>query len=132
MLDELLQLVYDRNPYQMKYLQTAMDDITEKEVQKLENLINFYTEQGDTLENIANKYLNLIDVLMEEQKHFLENGDYRFSSFKEVEDLYQTSLYMDSYMVWLGLSTYLWYIHRGMMRFFLEQCRQLTKGGGGF
>lgn len=84
MLDELLKVISERNPYQAKYLKTSLGDISKKEMQKLENLIKFYIEQGDTIDEIANKYLNLINILMEEQKYFLEKGKYRFSLFKEV------------------------------------------------
>ncbi len=129
MLEEFLSNIAERNPYQVKYLQTAMKDITVKELQKLENIFNFYIKQGDNIESVTNKYLNLIDFIMEDQKYFLENGHYRYSSFKDVEELYKTSSYMESYVVGLGLSTYLWHVHRGMMRFFFEHCKRLTKGG---
>jgi 2-polyprenyl-3-methyl-5-hydroxy-6-metoxy-1,4-benzoquinol methylase len=118
-LQEFLDYINRKNVLQSKYLNTSLSNITPEEKVKLEHLLNFYMIRGNnTVEQISDKYLNLITVLVDEQRYFVEWGKYRFSTFNEVENYYKDSHFMDNYTVALGLSTYLWLVHRELMRLF--------------
>jgi SAM-dependent methyltransferase len=118
-LQEFLDFVARKNALQAKYLDISLSKITHEEAEKLESLLHFYIMHGNnTVEQISDKYLNFITALVEEQRYFVEWGKYRFSSFAEVENYYNNSDAMDSYTVALGLSTYLWHVHRELMRLF--------------
>jgi 2-polyprenyl-3-methyl-5-hydroxy-6-metoxy-1,4-benzoquinol methylase len=120
-LQEFLDFINQKNVLQDKYLNNSLSDITPEEKEKLENLLNFYAlREGSSVEQIADKYLNLITSLVEEHRYFIEWSKYRFSTFAEVENYYKDFDYMDSYTVGLGLSTYLWRVHRELMRIFCD------------
>ncbi|GAP71796.1 methyltransferase type 12 domain [Candidatus Symbiothrix dinenymphae] len=118
-LQDFLDIEGQKNVIQAKFLETSLSEITPEEIVKFNNLLHFYMQRGNnTLEQIVDKYLNLVSFIMEDQRYFVEYGKYRFSTFAEVENYYKDFNYMDSYTVGLGLSTYLWPVHREMMRLF--------------
>jgi len=118
-LQEFLDIVSEKNVFQAKYLDNSLSDIMPEEVDKLENLLDFYVlRECCSLEGIVDKYLNHIASLVEEQRYFVEFGKYRYSTFDEVENYYKKSDSMSDYTVALGLSTYLWNLHRQLYRLF--------------
>jgi 2-polyprenyl-3-methyl-5-hydroxy-6-metoxy-1,4-benzoquinol methylase len=120
-LQEFLEFVEQKNILHAKFLKTSLSDITDKEIIKFESLLRFYMQMGnDTLEQIVDKYLHKISFIMEEQLYFFQHNKYRFSTYSEVENYYKDPAYMDSYTIGLGLSTYLWRVHREVMRFFVK------------
>jgi hypothetical protein len=131
-LQEFLDIVGQKNVFQAKYLDTSLADITSAEKAKLEHLLNFYAlRENSAVEQIADKYLSHITSLVEEQRYFVEYGKYRCSTFAEVESYYKDSDYMDNYTVALGLSTYLWRLHRELNRLFHNSLIINNLGGGG-
>ena len=123
-LQEFIDIINTKNVFQSKYLDNSLSDIRPEEVIKFENLLNFYIlREQSSIEEIVNKYLSHISSLVEEQRYFVEFGKYRFSTFAEVENYYNDSDYMDNYTVSLGLSTYLWRLHRELNRMFLNYCK---------
>jgi len=128
-LQEFLDNIAEKNVFQAKYLDNSLSDITPEEIEKLEKLLDFYVlREQSSLEKIADRYLNLISSLVEEQKYFVEFGKYRHSTFAEVENYYKDSDCMGDYTVGLGLSVYLWRMHRQLSRLF-DKALTLSKGG---
>jgi len=118
-LQEFLNIISEKNVFQAKYLDNSLSDITPDEIEKLENLLKFYViREQSSLEGIVDKYLNHIASLVEEQRYFVEFGKYRHSTFAEVENFYDKYENMSDYEAALGLSTYLWNIHRQLYRLF--------------
>jgi hypothetical protein len=131
-LQEFLDIVAQKNMFQTKYLNNSLSDITVDEVAQFENLLNFYMLRNNSaIEQIVDHYLDLIFCLVEEQRYFVEYGKYRFSTFAEVENYYKDSIYMNSYSVGLGLSTYLWRLHRELKRLFDKYLNISNMTGGG-
>ena len=127
-LQNFLDIVAKKNVFQSKYLDNSLSDITSDEIIKLENLLNFYIlREQCSIEEITDKYLNHIFSLVEEQRYFVEFGRYRFSTYTEVENYYKDSDYMSNYTVALGLSTYLWRLHRDLNRLFVTLCKSIGK-----
>ena len=120
-LQDFLDIVAEKNIFQSKYLDNSLSDVMPEETVKLENLLNFYAiREQSSIEEIADKYLSLIASLVEEQRYFVEFEKYRFSTFNEVENYYKDTGYMSNYTVALGLSTYLWRIHRELNKLFCK------------
>jgi 2-polyprenyl-3-methyl-5-hydroxy-6-metoxy-1,4-benzoquinol methylase len=130
-LREFLDIVKTKNMFQAKFLADSLADITGEEIAGFENLLNFYVRRGNTLEQVVDKYLNKVEFIMEEQRYFVENGKYRFSTFAEVESYYGDSNYMDSYTIGLGLSTYLWRVHRELRKLFVKSLNMAAANGTG-
>lgn len=128
MINEFLRYISLKNVFQEKYLIQSMDEIRKEEYIKLNNLLKFYTQKY-TVEEIADAYLNWIQVLMQEQKYFSENLCYRNKKLTDIKHLYDDNNYMKNYIIGLGLSTYLWNLHRDMMRFFVVKMKELPRKG---
>jgi 2-polyprenyl-3-methyl-5-hydroxy-6-metoxy-1,4-benzoquinol methylase len=134
-LQQFYELVQQKNPLHAKFLDNTLSDINAEETEKFENLVYFYKQyKNNSIEELVDKYLYKIAFTMEEQKYFFENDyKYRYSTFAESEHIYKDSRIMDSYAVGLGLSTYLWRVHREVMHYF---CKLLTfnklTGGRGY
>jgi hypothetical protein len=125
-LQDFLLIIEQKNLMHAKTLKNSMTDITGDEVAKFENLLAFYMmRENNDIEQIADKYLNLLSYLMDEQFYFAQYDKYRFSTFVEVENYYKNTEYMSSYAVGLGLSTYLWKVHRDMMRLFVKYLKSM-------
>ena len=130
-LREFLDIVAEKNVFQTKFLDQSLSDITADEVGRLEGLLNFYIlREQCSLEEIADRYLNFISYLVEGQRHFVEFGKYQLSTFAEVENYYKDADFMKNYTVGLGLSIYLWRVHRRLKHLF-DQSLALPKSDGG-
>ena len=126
-LQEFLDIVASKSVLQSKYLDNSLSDIKPEEIIKLEQLLNFYSiREKCSIEEIVIMYLNHILSLVEEQRYFVEFGKYRFSTYLEVENYYKDPDYMNNYTVTLGLSTYLWRLHRNLNRLFVSLCKSVA------
>jgi len=125
---QLLALIGEKSMLQSKFLSESLQDITAEEASSLESLVEFYKTQDNSLEQIADKYLNLVNSLFEEQKYFFEYEKYRHSTYNEAKHIYENPQHMDSYAIGLGLSVFLWQVHRDIMRFFKKYLK-LCVGG---
>jgi len=123
--EKLINYISQKNPLHKNFLEKSLQDISGEELQHLEHLISFYEFCGNTIEQIAEKYLKLLYYIMKEQVYFNKCNKYRYSSFKEIENIFKDNFIMNSYVIGLGLSTYLWPIHRKMRLFFLRYLSSL-------
>lgn len=134
-LQQFYDVVKSKNPLHAKVLDNSIHNITAEESVKFEKLVQFYMcRENFSLEEIVNKYLEWNVYLVDEQRYFFENEKYRCSTFAEVSNLYGTQNFMNCYMIGLGLSTYLWHVHREGMRYFHKylNSNDLIKKGGKF
>lgn len=123
---ELISIISKQNMLQGKYLENASSNLTAIERAGLENLINFYLHEKHSLLDQAEAYLRFLEDTMEEQKYFIENGHYRYSTFKEVaNDVYYDKEYMTKYMIGLALSNYLWSNHLEILRWYSAKIKSL-------
>lgn len=125
---KFIEAVIEKNPLHGKTLRTSMESITEVERNKLMNLMEFYiTTYHLSIDDLSVKYLKLIDIIVEEQFYFANYNKYRFSSAVEVEHYYKDQEYMSSYLIGLGLSTYLWISQRFVMSMFADFIRKIDR-----
>lgn len=124
---ELISTISKKNMLQGKYLEKALNNLTSLESFGVENLINFYLLEEHSLLEQAEAYLTFVEDTMEEQKYFIENGSYRYTTFEEVaNDVYYNKEYMTKYMIGLALSNYLWSNHLEILRWHAEKIKFLS------
>lgn len=125
--ERLVSIISEKNIFQAKALRDL--DLTREEQEGLEALLDFYTDQGDTIEHLAECYLGFIQDIMEEQLYFIENRHYRYSSSEEVNAFfYQNTGYMEYYMKGLAVSTYLLESHKKCRQWFCEKISAFPGG----
>ena len=114
-----------KNELQKKYI--ANWKLSEQEINELNNVLEFFTEVYDNkcdVEYIVDAYLFLNNAILEETYYFMVNGNYRNSTFKEVNDsVYANKEYMGRYMIGLSVSDYIWINHLKMIRYFEENIK---------
>ena len=119
----LFNKITERNQFQKKYLKKLeWGGLTESEQKELDNVLHFFLEELHyDLDYIANAYIFINDMVMEETYYFIKNGKYRYSSFAEVDKIvYSDPEYMEKYMIGLSISDYIWINHIKMLRYFEE------------
>ena len=132
---KLVSSICQKNLLHKIFLERTLQDFSVEEMRNLEHLISFYESLGNTIEHIAEKYLNLIYYIMKDEIYFYKNNKYRYSCYRETEHIYSNKSIMDYYLIGAGLSTYFWPAHRKILHFFLKYLNSLqliTRGGGYF
>lgn len=125
----LISMISEKNIFQAKSLNGLLDKLSQEEKTGLTALLNFYIEHGDTMEYLAECYLNFIQDIMEEQLYFIKNQHYRYFSSKEVNFFfYQNPSYMEYYMKGLAISAYLLEAHRKCREWFCKKIIGLSGG----
>lgn len=129
LVSEFIERVASKNEFQKKYLSDL--DITSLERSELEKVLEFL---GKTLEQpleyLADAYLFINQMVLEEQYYFIRNGRYRNTTFEEVNcQVYQNQEYMTKYMTGLTIADYIWAHHLKLIRYFVEKLPVLATGG---
>ena len=128
--EKFIEIVSERDILQAKFLRKQ--SLTTEEKNEFEDWLGFYQKvQGLTIEEIADAYLWLNKMVLEETKYFYRYGSYRYSSIAEVEELvYANRDFMSKYMIGLSCSDYLWYPHLETVRYFKEKILHDERTGG--
>lgn len=121
LVDSFIETLITKNELQKKYIKNW--HLNQQELDELNILLNFFTEVYDGgshgLEDIVDAYLFLNNMIMEETYYFVSNEKYRYSSFKEVDEIvYNNQEYMEKYMIGLAVSEYIWINHLKMIKYF--------------
>lgn len=128
-MEELVLIISGKNFLQAKALNGLADKLSQEEKDGLEALLNFYIKQGNTIEYLAECYLEFVQDFMEEQIYFAKNGHYRYSSSEEVNKFfYQNPEYMEYYQKGLAISQYLFEQHRKCREWFCDKISALDTG----
>lgn len=129
-IDIFVQLVSAKSELQKRYLSDWQACDAEK--RELASILNFYCECCDfDIEFIADSYIFINEMIIDEQYYFARNGKYRNSTFEEVNKrVYQNQEYMMKYMIGLTISDYIWIQHLEMIRYFekLLEDSKLSRG----
>lgn len=129
-VETFIQLVSAKSALQQKYLSGWQACNSEKI--DLASILNFYCDCCNfEIEFIADSYLFINEMVIEEQYYFVRNGKYRNSTFEEVnEQVYQNPEYMMKYMIGLTISDYIWLQHLEMIRYFERLLEDSALRGG--
>lgn len=121
-MDEMLTRFYDilceKDPFQEKHLkQLDLDSTTQAE---FVSFLEFCMEElKESMDHIAEAYLFLNDMILQETYFFKRNGHYRHSSLEEVAaDVYHNEEYMKNYMIGLAVSDFLWPQHLKILDYY--------------
>ena len=113
-----------------KHLKRVICNLTDEDLHELDRLSSFFKSFDIDVKEQYRAYQEFVDMTLGETKYFLENGNYRYSTFSEVADkVYFCNEYMKRYMVGLSLSQYLWDIHKNCHNFFLDKLHSEAVGG---
>lgn len=117
-VEKFITHVSNQSELQRKYLQKW--NITEKEKVELRIILSFFLEKYNyTLDYLADAYIFINNMVMEETYYFIKYGKYRNESFEEVnKEIYQNTKYMDRLMCGLTISDYIWINHIKMIRYY--------------
>lgn len=131
LIDALVRCIGEKSLLQKKYCENFLGrgygDTEEEDT--FDALLSYYIQHGETIESLAQNYVDFINDLMEERYFFVQNGCYRYSKIEEVDKkIYQNPKYMKMYMIGLALSTYLLTSHREYMRWFKLQVANYRTG----
>ena len=118
-MDSLIRLIVASNPMQESFLTSAISYLTDAERAQFEDYLSFCTEQGISLQYLAQCYNLIVNDTRREQMYFARHKKYRYSTYQEVAgSVYLNPEYMDQYMHGLALSGFMWPNHLHMNRFF--------------
>lgn len=114
---------------QKRSLDIARAQLTADESSGLERYIAYCMESGIGIDKLAQAYNTITTDTLREQIYFQRHGRYRCSKFSEVADaVYFNPEYMQSYMLGLALTAYLWPNHLELSRFFEKSLPKLNTG----
>ena len=117
--DALCDYIVKKNPFQRKFISRSIKDISQGCRDDANSYIRYCISQGDTISQMADAYLELVDEINNEQLYFARTGRYRFSTLAEVEEVvYKNQKYMRMYMQGLAITLFLWPQHRDIRKFF--------------
>lgn len=117
---KLIDIISQKSELQKKYFQKWA--IEKSERNDLNLFLHFFVEEFHyDMEDIADAYLFMNAMVLEETQFFLRNGRYRYTSFDEVNKIvYDNPDYMKRYMMGVSISDYIWITHIKMRRYFEE------------
>ncbi|MCH5249908.1 MAG: class I SAM-dependent methyltransferase [Lachnospiraceae bacterium] len=120
---EFIDKVAEKNELQKKYLENWK--ATDAERNELNTILHFFVDEFNyDIDFIADAYIFINNMVMEETYYFIVNGKYRNSTFEEVNKIvYDNPQYMEKYMMGLSVSDYIWINHIKMLRYFEENIK---------
>lgn len=131
-IESLLDCIAEMSPLQENNVKRYLNAMSSLEKDNLDRRLNYLLSTGNTIEDIAQSYLNFCMYFLEERKYFVEHGQYRYSTYEEASVLYEDREYMNNYMVGLALGLYMWQIQRVTMDFFRKKCSEDKHEGGAY
>lgn len=121
-VEHFLEYIKEKNYLQWKNVNSQIDEMSLQEISEFSEVIHYYETQGMLPEEQAEKYLSFCKITMQEQILFSRTHQYRYSKFKDVNEVvYNDVEFMEMYMVSLELTLYLWKNNRALFRFYKEK-----------
>jgi 2-polyprenyl-3-methyl-5-hydroxy-6-metoxy-1,4-benzoquinol methylase len=128
-LRDLLDQILEENPLHLRFIQSALGNITGNEMSNLAQYLEFCAYRGLKIDYLAECYLTIVEDTLSEQRYFMLHNEYRHKTFSDVAGaVYFDDEYMHRYMYGLALTSFLWPNHLAMARFF-QQTLPLEKAG---
>ncbi len=123
MFDELCLELYSR-----EYIKnTKIPSLSNEEKNEVEKLLEFYSSHMNlSISYMADAYEALYRMTIEESLFFVKNGRYRYSLLSDViNEVYNNATFMQSYMIGLTISDFLWPQHLKISRYFDERISEI-------
>ncbi len=120
-VDQLFAKIARRNPLQRVFL-ASLDErgaLSEGERGELERYVDYVLASGDSLDDLAASYDQIVRDTLREQVFFRKHDRYRHARFSDVaSQVYFDETYMSRYMHGLALTSFLWPNHAEIRRHF--------------
>lgn len=124
-IKQLLRLITEGNPFQAKYIKKMLAEVIKlRELDILYFLSGFFCQQGITIKEQADAYLNLCRNIAIEQMYFKKNHRYSQNNYDKVcQTVYANNQYMSDYMIALAISGCIWWDHIHILRWYEEELK---------
>lgn len=120
-LDDLFVQIAKRNPLQRVFLSTLHQggSFSEKDRQGLGHYVDYALDSGETLDDLAASYDQIVRDTLREQIFFRRHDRYRHARFEDIaQSVYFDPAYMSRYMHGLALTAFLWPNHAAIRHHF--------------
>jgi 2-polyprenyl-3-methyl-5-hydroxy-6-metoxy-1,4-benzoquinol methylase len=120
-LDDLLVRIAKKNPLQRVFLSSLHESgaFTEDDRKGLGHYVDYALEAGETLDDLAASYDQIVRDTLREQIFFRKHDRYRHERFEDVaSSVYFDPAYMSRYMHGLALTAFLWPNHAAIRHHF--------------
>jgi 2-polyprenyl-3-methyl-5-hydroxy-6-metoxy-1,4-benzoquinol methylase len=121
-IEELFTRIASRNPLQRSFLARLREDeaLTAGDRNGLESYLAYAVSAGETLDDLAASYDQIVRDTLREQIFFNKHDRYRHARFSDVAaSVYFDAAYMSRYMHGLALTSFLWPSHASIRRHFM-------------
>lgn len=133
--EEVLDLIYNKAPFQKKKLEVFFKSKDTNFLDEFELFLTEYIEylnkNNMTIEYGIDAYLKMVNDMFKSQVKFMRTGKYPVSKTSDaIDNVYNDKQEMLSYMIGLALSQYLWSTHYEMFNHLkdeLEKNKQTIK-----
>jgi len=131
---ELLELVRSKSPLQFKRIRRSLNDQSvdfEKSFARfLREYKDFADARGFAMEEVVQAYIKMCNDMLSSQIYFSKHNQYPVNNQAEAFlAVYDSKDEMESYMLGLALSQFLWPTHYAMFRFFQKMLHQKSAAG---
>ncbi len=130
--DNITQLVYRKSPLQKKKIEKYLakqDKSFFESAEKFANDYSSYLESHNiSLEYAVDAYLEMCNDMLKSQIFFMRTGKYPMENAEQAfEIVYNEEKRMESYMIGLAISQFLWSSHYKIYQFLLRNIRNEKK-----
>ena len=127
--NEILALIYKKSPLQKKKLENYLSRCDESFFKAAEKFsidyIGYLEKQNISVEYAIDAYLNMCSNILRSQIYFMKTGKYPLKQkYEAIEYVYNNEKEMQSYMVGLALSQFLWPSHYEIFSFFKNTLKE--------
>jgi len=128
-VDTLVEKIEALNKRQSNYFTRSLADLSNREVEILEQYLEYCLSEGLSLDYLARSYNTVVNDTFKEELYFRRNRRYRFNKYEDVAELvYSNPEYMSRYMQGLALTLCLWPNQAKIRRFFEETIPKRKRG----
>lgn len=131
LIEEFAETVKNKSEMQANQMDGYISGMSDVDKNELSIRLAYLLEgKGMSMAEIADCYIAWCHCFMEERKHFVKTGEYRYHSYAEIAHIFRNEEYMKNYMTGLSISAYLWSIQRMNLSFFRKYCSEDLHNGG--
>lgn len=130
LVDELMTRIVEKNPLQKSFVSQVASGgaVTADDIDALGRYVSYAVASGQTVDELAASYDQIVRDTLREQIFFKRHGRYRFSRFDDVaSSVYFDAGYMCRYMHGLAITSFLWPNHAAIRRHFEAVVRSIPK-----
>jgi SAM-dependent methyltransferase len=129
LIAEVLKLVGKRSPLQAKKIRKSLNlqriEFKNEFTRFLQDYGGFVKARGQSIEEVVDAYVKMCNNMLTSQIYFSRKGEYPIRSQSQAfETVYNSREEMESYMLGLALSQFLWPTHYAMFSFFKKMVQK--------